>query len=105
MLCTVMDGGRSDFERFVADVERGLCRASVAAFGAMVGRQDGVDALSWSWQNWERMRDIESLVGYLYRVGRTLALRSEPRDVPVAEPAPTFSSPGDSFEPGLALAI
>jgi Sigma-70, region 4 len=44
-------------------------------------------------------------VGYLYRVGRTSAVRSEARDVPVAEPAPAVAWPDDSFEPGLAPAI
>ena len=93
MLCTVMGRGRSDFERFVAEVEPRVRRALVAGFGAVVGRQAAADALAWAWQNWERVREIESPVGYLYRVGRTLAVRSEARDVPVAEPAPAVSSP------------
>lgn len=53
----------------------------------------------------ERVREIESPVGYLYRVGRTLAFRSQARDVPVAELAPGVASRDDSFEPGLAPAI
>ena len=72
----MMDRGRSDFERFVAEVEPRLRRALVAAFGAAVGRQAAADALAWAWQNWERVRGFESPVGYLYRVGRTLAFRS-----------------------------
>jgi RNA polymerase sigma-70 factor (ECF subfamily) len=96
---------RSDFERFVAEVEPRLRRALVSGFGSVVGRQAAADALAWAWQNWERMREIENPVGYLYRVGRTLALRSEARDVPVAEPTPGVASPDDSFEPGLAQAI
>ncbi len=105
MLCTVMDRGRSDFERFVADVEPRLRQGLVAAFGAAVGREAAADALAWAWQNWERVREIESPVGYLYRVGRTLAVRSGARDVPVAELAPGVALPDDSFEPGLAPAI
>ena len=105
MLCTVMDRGRSDFERFVAEVEPRLRHALVAGFGSVVGRQATADALAWAWQNWARVGELESPVGYLYRVGRTLALRSEARDVPVAEPAPGVTSPDDSFEPGLARAI
>ena len=100
-----MGRGRSDFERFVAEVEPRLRRALVAGFGAVVGRQAAADALAWAWQNWERVREIENPVGYLYRVGRTLAVRSGARDVPVAEPAPAVSSPDYSFEPGLAPAI
>jgi DNA-directed RNA polymerase specialized sigma24 family protein len=105
MLCTVMGSGRSDFERFTADVEPRLRRALVAGFGAVVGRQAAGDALAWAWQNWERVREIERPVGYLYRVGRTVAVRSGARDVPVAEPAPAASWPDYSFEPGLAPAI
>ncbi|HEX9259725.1 MAG TPA: hypothetical protein VF855_09330, partial [Acidimicrobiales bacterium] len=68
---------RSDFERFVAEVEPRVRRALVAGFGAAVGRQAAADALAWAWQNWERVHKIERPVGYLYRVGRTLAVRSQ----------------------------
>src|SRR5688572_14294178 len=105
MLCTLMDPGRSDFERFAGEVEPRVRRALVAGFGAVVGREAAADALAWAWQNWDRVVGLESPVGYLYRVGRTLALRSEARDVPVAEPAPPIAWPHDSFEPGLAPAI
>jgi DNA-directed RNA polymerase specialized sigma24 family protein len=105
MLCTLMGPGRSEFERFAEAVEPRLRRALVAGFGAAVGREAAADALAWAWQNWDRVAELESPVGYLYRVGRTLAVRSEARDVPVAEPAPGSASPHDSFEPGLAPAI
>lgn len=100
-----MDRGRSDFERFVLEVEPRLRRALVAGFGAQVGRQAAADALAWAWQNWERMRAVENPVGYLYRVGRTSALRAAPRDVPLAALAAGVVSPDDSFEPGLAPAM
>lgn len=80
-------------------------RALVAGFGAAVGREAAADALAWAWQNWDRVAGLESRVGYLYRVGRTLAIRSEARDVPVAEPTPATAAPRDAFEPGLAPAI
>ncbi len=105
MLCTVMSRERSDFERFVTEVEPRVRRALVAGFGAVVGRQAAADALAWAWQHWDRVREIESPVGYLYRVGRTLALRDQARDVPVAELATGAATPDDSFEPGLAPAI
>ena len=101
----MMEPGRSDFERFAGEVEPRLRRALVAGFGAVVGREAAADALAWAWQNWDRVAGLESPVGYLYRVGRTLALRSEGRDVPVAELAPAMASPAGSFEPGLAPAI
>ena len=100
-----MDRGRSDFERFVEEVEPRLRRALVAGFGAVVGREAAADALAWAWQNWDRVVGLESPVGYLYRVGRTLAIRGGARDVPAAELAPAIASPDVSFEPGLAPAI
>jgi DNA-directed RNA polymerase specialized sigma24 family protein len=102
MLCLMMDRGRSDFERFVDEVETRVRRAHVAGFGAIAGRQAAADALAWAWQNWERVREFESPVGYLYRVGRTSALRGYLRDIPVAEPVPGVAWSDDSFEPGLA---
>ncbi len=105
MLCILMDRKQSDFERFVAEVEPRVRRALVSGFGAVVGRQAAADALGWAWQNWERVSEIENPIGYLYQVGRTLAVRSVARDVPVAEPNPAVSWPHDSFEPGLAPAI
>lgn len=104
-LCSLMDRVRSDFERFAGDVEPRLRRALVAGFGAEVGREAAADALAWAWQNWDRVVGLENPAGYLYRVGRTLAVRSGARDIPVAEPAPAVASPDDSFEPGLAPAI
>src|SRR5512145_2913088 len=98
MLWTLMGPERSDFERFAGEVEPRLRRALVAGFGAVVGREAAADALAWAWQNWDRVVGLQSPVGYLYRVGRTLALRSGARDVPVAELAPAISSPHDSFE-------
>jgi DNA-directed RNA polymerase specialized sigma24 family protein len=105
MLCTLMDPRRSDFDRFAGQVEPRLRRALIAGFGSAVGREAAADALAWAWQNWDRVAGLESPVGYLYRVGRTLAVRSEARDVPVAEPAPAIASFEHSFEPGLAPAI
>ena len=42
MLCTVMGRGRSDFERFVGEVEPRVRRALVAGFGSGVGGLAGV---------------------------------------------------------------
>lgn len=105
MLSTLMEPGRSDFERFAGDVEPRLRRALVAGFGAVVGREAAADALAWAWQNWDRVAGLESPVAYLYRVGRTLAVRSAAPDIPVAELAPAIASPTHSFEPGLAPAV
>jgi hypothetical protein len=52
MLCAVMDRGRPELKRFVAEVEPRLRRALVAGFGSMVGRQAAAEALARAWQNW-----------------------------------------------------
>ncbi len=96
---------RSDFEAFVADVEPRLRRGLVAGFGAELGRLAATEALAWAWQNWERAVALENPVGYLYKVGRTMAMRNAARDVPVADPEPGFESPLESFEPALAPAL
>jgi RNA polymerase sigma-70 factor (ECF subfamily) len=64
---------RGTFERFVADHELSLRRALVASYGAVVGREAAVDALSWGWEHWGRVSAMENPAGYLYRVGQTRA--------------------------------
>jgi hypothetical protein len=47
------------FERFVHDVEPRLRRALVAAYGGQRGREATAEALSWAWENWDRVRTME----------------------------------------------
>jgi len=100
-----MDRTRSEFERFVRDVEPKLRRALVAGFGAQLGRQAAADALVWSWENWGKVRRLDNPAGYLYRVGRTAATRAGGRDIP----APHIPSPHTDgnvvFEPDLMPAL
>lgn len=105
MLYTLMERERSDFERFAEEVEPRLRRALIAGFGPVIGREAAADALAWAWQNWDRVVGLESPVGYLHRVGRTLAARSKARDVPVPELLAPIAWPESAFEPGLAPAI
>lgn len=77
-------GGRApDFDRFVREVESRLRTALIATFGPVEGRAAAVDALSWAWENWSRVRELDNPAGYLYRVGRTAARRARSRPVPV----------------------
>ncbi len=46
-----------------------------AVFGPEVGRDAAAEALEYGWENWERVRKMESPVGYLFRVGRSRAQR------------------------------
>jgi RNA polymerase sigma factor (sigma-70 family) len=59
------------FERFVRDVEPRLRRALVAAYGGQRGREATAEALSWAWENWDRVRAMEYPHRYLFRVGRS----------------------------------
>lgn len=59
------------FERFVRDVEPRLRRALVAAYGGQRGREATAEALSWAWENWDRVRAMTYPHRYLFRVGRS----------------------------------
>jgi len=74
---------RDEFERFMRTAEERLRIALTASFGVADGRIAAVDALSWAWENWERVKEMSNPVGYLYRVGQTSARRIRPRPIPV----------------------
>jgi RNA polymerase sigma-70 factor (ECF subfamily) len=95
------ESGGVEFERFFADAEPRLRRALVATYGADRGRDAAAEALAYGWQNWERVRELENPVGYLYRVGQS---RTRPR----AEPPMFPRLPDDStrwVEPLLPEAL
>jgi len=88
-------------EDFLLDVRPRLMRA----FLGSIGPERADDALSaafeWAFENWERLRDMENPVGYLYRVGTT---RSTPPKRPMELPAPAeVGLP--NFEPRLVPAL
>lgn len=62
-----------DFGAFVDLAEPKLRRALAAAYGASVGREAALDALSWGWEHWDRLSQMANPVGYLYRVGQSRA--------------------------------
>ena len=64
------------FDAFFAEAETPLRRALVATYGPTIGRGAAVDALSWAWEHWDRLRHLDNPIGYLYRVGQTAATRS-----------------------------
>ena len=68
------------FDGFVGEVEAGLRRALVAAYGMEVGRDAATDALVWAWQHWPRVQAMENPGGYLFRVGKSSARRRFRRD-------------------------
>lgn len=95
---------RSGFAEFVETVDVRLRSALMATFGPTDGRAAAVDALSWAWEHWERVRSMENPVGYLYRVGRTAARRHRGRPLPVADRGVHIDDPSVSPELVAALA-
>jgi DNA-directed RNA polymerase specialized sigma24 family protein len=89
------------FDRFVADAEPRLRRALVAALGQQLGVEATSIALAYGWEHCERLRTMANPAGYLYRVGRTRAVRQrrQPRFLPV----PTEVA--HAVEPGLPDAL
>lgn len=94
----------SEFSTFFGDVEQRLRLSLVAAFGPEVGREAAAEAFAWGWQHWDRLRQMDNAVGYLYRVGRSVALRSLNRPVSPVGGAPAAVQSWDlpPFEPQLA---
>ena len=60
---------RVEFTAFVRDVEPRLLHALVAHYGPVDGREATVDALSWAWENWDRLADVVLMRGADERVG------------------------------------
>ena len=95
-----MDG----FEAFVERVQPALLQALVATYGPVDGREAAVDALSWAWEHWGQLVDVDHPVGYLYRVGQSATRRFLPRPVP-ARLAEILETRFPDVEPGLLPAL
>jgi DNA-directed RNA polymerase specialized sigma24 family protein len=103
------DAELAAFDEFVGRVEPRLRVALVAAYGPHDGRAATVDALSWAWEHWVRLREMENPVGYLYRVGQSATRRYMVRPIPhepvrFAGADPTAEEPA-GVSPELAGAI
>jgi len=96
----VEDALRREFEAFVHDVEPSLRRALVAAYGFERGRDATAEALGWAWEHWDRAKDLDNKVAYLFRVGQS---KSRDRKTPVTFERADSSDPW--FDPGLAPAL
>jgi len=48
----------------------------VSAFGGELGAEATAEALAYGWEHWDEIRVMNNPTGYLYRVGRTHAVRS-----------------------------
>lgn len=77
------DDPSATFASFFEQAEPRLRTALGGAFGTEIGRDAAADALAWAWQHRERLDDLDNPIGYLYRVGRSRALRDvRRREVP-----------------------
>lgn len=92
------------FTAFVDRTEPGLRRALVATYGPVDGREAAVEALSWAWENWERLSDIDNPAAYLYRVGQSSTRRFAATAVPARFSAAITDEMPD-VEPGLLPAL
>lgn len=98
------DDAQDAFEAFFASVEPRLREALSATVGTRAGREATVDALSYAWEHWDRVRAMANPAGYLYVVGRDRARRSmrRPRR-PSMAPVDTERAPW--VEPELPTAL
>lgn len=68
-------GAVSAFERFFVRVEPRLRSALTSLYGADLGREATAEAMAWSYEHWDRVREMEHPIAYLYRVGQTRTRR------------------------------
>ncbi|MDY7099908.1 MAG: sigma factor-like helix-turn-helix DNA-binding protein [Actinomycetota bacterium] len=94
------------FEQFFREAEPGLRAALSGGYGAERGREAAVEALTYAWRHWERIRAMDNPHGYVYRVGERKARKGERRRrlVPLRTPDQAVSW-GPHVEPGLAPAL
>jgi DNA-directed RNA polymerase specialized sigma24 family protein len=83
------------FEEFFVAAEPRLRAAFSAQYGADVGRDAAAEALTWAYEHWDRVGEMEHPIGYLFRVGQSRTRRQRrpllqpvgaPVDPPEVEP-------------------
>src|SRR5687767_8453908 len=67
--------GIDGYELFCTTDAPRLRRLLVAHFGVEVGTETASDALTWAWEHWAELSEVENRVGYLYRVAQSKARR------------------------------
>ena len=97
-----MDTLTDTFTEFFKHTEPKLRNALVSAYGVEAGTEAAADALAYGWEHWERVRDMDNPIGYLFRVGRSRSRRFRRR--PPLPPS-RESNPTPWVEPGLPNAL
>jgi DNA-directed RNA polymerase specialized sigma24 family protein len=93
---------QAEFTLFFGTAEPRLRLALCGAFGSEPGREAAAEALTWGWQHWSRLHRMDNPIGYLYRVGRNVALRDVRRARPAVSEMSRLAWEMPEFEPGLA---
>jgi DNA-directed RNA polymerase specialized sigma24 family protein len=100
----VQETEADSFTEFFRDQQHRLAQALIASLGSELGAEAVSEALSYGWEHWERVQRIEHPVGYLFRVGRSRALRFHRRRRPPVLPR-VLPNPLPWVEPGLPNAL
>ena len=93
----------ASFAEWERDVEPRLRQALTASLGSQLGEDAAADALSFAWEQWDRVRAKENPFGYVYVVGRNKARRVTFWRRPVFLDVEEYHPP--SVEPGVAAAV
>lgn len=72
-----------EFETWFTANSPRLHHALAATYGPVDGRLAALDALSWAWEHWDRVRTMANPLGYLYRVGQSASRRHRGRPIPL----------------------
>ncbi|MDW3176150.1 MAG: sigma-70 family RNA polymerase sigma factor [Acidimicrobiia bacterium] len=80
------EGTSESFEAFFARVEPRLRQAMTATFGPDTGREAALDALSYSWEHWEKVRQMSNPTGYVFVVARDRQRKKLRRRPPIGLP-------------------
>jgi RNA polymerase sigma-70 factor (ECF subfamily) len=92
------------FSEFVESHGERLRRVLVAGYGVEVGNDVCADALAYAWEHWERVRNLDNPIGYLYRVAQSSTRRHRRWSRRVAlpiEPPPNI----EAHDPELSSAL
>jgi RNA polymerase sigma-70 factor (ECF subfamily) len=66
-----VDSDGDGFEAFFRHAEPRLRRAFIGTHGVDRATDATAEALAWGWEHWDRVREMENPVGYLFRVGQS----------------------------------
>ncbi len=68
---TVIDS----FSAFVRETGPGLKHALMASLGPETGSEAAAEALTYAWEQWDRVEAMDNPAGYIFRVGRNWGKR------------------------------